>query len=103
MIDAAESIADNIAEGCGAATNSEFARFLDISIKSTSELENQLERCRGYKLIRTSKFEIYANEVCTIRKMTWGYRRKVLGDAELEPDPPTLNGRRVGERKTENE
>ena len=35
----AESIPSNIAEGCGAATNREFSRFLDIAIKSTSELE----------------------------------------------------------------
>lgn len=43
MIRAAESITTNIVEGCGAATRREFARFLDISIKSTSELEYQLQ------------------------------------------------------------
>jgi four helix bundle protein len=39
MIRAADSIAANIVEGCGAATRKEFARFLDISIKSAIELE----------------------------------------------------------------
>jgi hypothetical protein len=39
MVSAAESVAFNIVEGCGAASSKEFARFLDISIKSTSELE----------------------------------------------------------------
>src|SRR5688500_12303946 len=43
MISSAESIAFNIVEGCGAAGPKEFARFLDISIKSTGELEYQLQ------------------------------------------------------------
>jgi four helix bundle protein len=36
---AADSIASNIVEGCGAATDKEFARFLDVSIKSDNELD----------------------------------------------------------------
>ena len=34
IIRASESIPFNIVEGCGAATRLEFARFIDISIKS---------------------------------------------------------------------
>jgi len=34
---AAESIVNNIVEGCGASSRKEFARYLDISIKSASE------------------------------------------------------------------
>ena len=33
---AADSIKDTIAEGCGAATNKDFARFLDMAIKSAN-------------------------------------------------------------------
>src|SRR5262245_23790620 len=40
---AAESIVLTIVEGCGAATQREFARFLDMAIKSTKELEGGLE------------------------------------------------------------
>ena len=36
---AADSIESNIVEGCGADTNKEFARFLDMSIKSANETE----------------------------------------------------------------
>ena len=34
---AADSIVSNIVEGCGAATRKEFARYLDISVKSASK------------------------------------------------------------------
>lgn len=38
LVRAAESVPTNIVEGCFAATPKEFARFLDISIKSTGEV-----------------------------------------------------------------
>ena len=78
MMRAAESIADNIAEGCGAATNAEFARHLDMAIKSSSELESQVERSHGYALIRAHERDRLATQVCNVRKMTWGLRKKVL-------------------------
>src|SRR5262245_27691690 len=78
MVRAAESIADNIAEGCGAATNAEFARYLDMAIKSSSELENQIERAHGYGLMRDRDRQRLASDVCDVRKMTWGLRKKVL-------------------------
>ena len=43
IISATESITFNLVEGCGAATRSEFARYVDISIKSTHEVQYQLE------------------------------------------------------------
>jgi len=43
LVSAAESIGNNIVEGCGAATRKEFVRYLDISLKSTSEADHQLE------------------------------------------------------------
>ena len=44
MTSAAESISFNIVEGCGADSQKEFARFLEIGIKSAMELENPQER-----------------------------------------------------------
>jgi four helix bundle protein len=78
MVRAAESIADNIAEGCGAATSAEFARYLDMSIKSSSELESQVERTYGYGLTRDHERQELATMVTDVRKMTWGLRKKVL-------------------------
>jgi four helix bundle protein len=43
---AADSISATIVEGCGADTNKEFARFLDISIKSANETEHHLLSAR---------------------------------------------------------
>jgi four helix bundle protein len=48
---AADGVAANIAEGCGAATNKEFARFLDISIKSANETEHHLLSARDLNLV----------------------------------------------------
>jgi four helix bundle protein len=51
MTTAAESIAFNIVEGCGTDSQKEFARFLEISIKSTSELEYQLQLATDYGVL----------------------------------------------------
>lgn len=88
MVRSAESIADNIAEGAGAATNAEFARYLDMSIKSSSELESQIERCRRYGLIRGADHGDLVTMVGDVRKMTWSLRQKVLGIPPKQPDPP---------------
>ena len=88
MVKSAESIADAIAEGAGAATNPEFARFLDMSIKSSSELENQVERAHGYGLIRDNERAQFISDACDVRKMTWGLRKTVLGQT------PTPNNKK---------
>jgi four helix bundle protein len=78
MVRSSESIADRIAEGCGAATSLEFARFLDMAIKSTSELENQFKRAHGYGLLNPRRLNLFATDVQDIRKMTWSLRNSVL-------------------------
>jgi four helix bundle protein len=88
LLKSAESIADSIAEGAAASTNAEFARFLDMSIKSSSELENQIERSHGYGLIRDDERAELINAVCDVRKMTWGLRKSVLGQKPPPPPPP---------------
>jgi four helix bundle protein len=75
---AAESIASNIVEGCGAATRKEFARFLDISIKSTSEVDYQLELARDYRVLSYHDWKALASEAVQIRKMLFALRRAVL-------------------------
>jgi four helix bundle protein len=78
MISAAESIAFNIVEGCGSATQKEFARFLDISIKSSCELEYQLQLATDCGVLSRSDWQQLSAETVEIRRMICGLRRRVL-------------------------
>lgn len=74
----AESIACNIVEGCGAATPAELARFLDISRKSSMELEYQLQLARDYGILAHAEWESLRNATIDVRRMLCGLRSKVL-------------------------
>ena len=78
MIRAAESIVFNIVEGCGGRSPKEFARFLDISIKSTSELESQLELAKDYGVLSHHHWQTLTKETVDARRMLCGLRAKVL-------------------------
>jgi len=82
---AADGIATNIAEGCGAATNKEFARFLDISIKSANETEHHLLSARDLDLVSPETWQKFTAETIEIRKMTFGYRKRVIQSGEASP------------------
>ena len=95
MIRAAESIAFNIVEGCGSTSQKELARFLDISIKSASELEYQLMLARDYGVLGESVWKGLSEGTIDIRRMLCGLRAKVL-----ESGPPE-RGSITDERTTE--
>jgi four helix bundle protein len=78
---AAGSIAANIVEGCGASSNKEFARYLEISISSANEAEYHLLAARDFALVSEDEWEKYSSETIEVRKMVFGYRKKVLGDS----------------------
>jgi four helix bundle protein len=79
---AADSIGTNIAEGCGAESNREFARFLDMSMKSASETENHLISTLDLRLMSRKNWLRYSNETIEIRRMTFSYRKRVLEEDE---------------------
>ena len=81
MTRAAQSIVDNIVEGCGAASRLEFARYVDISIKSTSEVDYQLELARDLGVMSHDVWKPLAKEVIELRKMLSALRRSVLAAA----------------------
>lgn len=87
MVSSAESVAFNIVEGAGASGAKEFARFLDISIKSTGELEYQLELATDADLMAAHVSRPLMAEAVEIRRMLCGLRRKVL-----EPRPSADTG-----------
>jgi four helix bundle protein len=74
----AESIPYNIVEGSGANSQKEFARFLEISIKSAGEAEYQLELAKDYGVVGKAIAEKLQAETIEIRKMLIVLRKKVL-------------------------
>ena len=78
LTSAADSIAENIVEGCGAASNKDFARFLDMSIKSANETEHHLLNARDRVLISPDEWQKSSAETIEVRKMIYSYRLKVL-------------------------
>ena len=94
MTRAAQSIVDNIVEGCGAASRFEFARYVDISIKSTSEVDYQLELARDLGVMSQDVWKPLAKEVIEIRKMLSALRRSILAAAARDKTPrPTKQQR----------
>ena len=93
MTRAAQSIVDNIVEGCGAASRPELARFLDISIKSTSEVDYQLEFARDLGVIPDDVWKPLAGEVIELRKMLTALRRSVIAAAERDKQSPARRSR----------
>lgn len=75
---AAESIGFNIVEGCSSSSQKDLARFLEISIKSASELEYQLELCKDYGVLPHVEWVDLNEATVEIRKMLHGLRAKVL-------------------------
>src|SRR5580765_6336326 len=73
---AVDSIKDTIAEGCGAATNKEFARFLDMSIQSANETEGHLLSARDLGLLSSDEWQKFTAETIEIRKMVYAYRKR---------------------------
>ena len=85
LVRAAESIPTNIVEGCGASSRKEFARYLDISIKSTFEVEYQLQLAKDYSILLPNRWESLSSEVVQIRRMLYGLRKPVL-TADRNPE-----------------
>ena len=68
---AASSIPTNIAEGCGKSSDKDFARFLNISFGSASELEYLLILSRDLEYISVNHFEKITNDLISIKKQLY--------------------------------
>ena len=75
----AESIPTNIAEGCGSFSAKEFARFIDISIKSANETEYQLLLAKDNSIMTFTDWDSLSSETVEVRKMLCGLRRRLVG------------------------
>ena len=76
----AESVPFTLVEGCGAFTQKEMARFVEMSIKSTNELEYQLFLARDYGVLPRKDWKSLTVETIEIRRMLCGLRRRIPGD-----------------------
>ncbi len=74
---AALSIPTNIAEGCGRASDSDFAKFVQIAIGSSSELECHLEFVAQAKLIPADRVKEYLPDVIEVRRMLIGLQKRL--------------------------
>lgn len=74
---ASTSIPTNIVEGSSRGSEKDFARFLQISIGSASEVEYLLLLSKDLKYIDDTLFTDLQNEVITIRKMLINLTKKL--------------------------
>ena len=66
---ACAAIPANIAEGCGRGSNADLARFLQIALGSTSELESHLLLARDLLILPQPDHERLSEEVVELRRM----------------------------------
>jgi four helix bundle protein len=78
MVRPAMSIPTNLVEGAGQQSGLEFARFISISLNSTSELEYHLIVARDMRAIPTSDFKSLCSQAIEVRKMLYGLRNRVM-------------------------
>ena len=84
MVRAAESNVFNIVEGCGTGSPKDFARFLEISIKSTMELESQLELAKDYGVLEHCVWLSLNRDVISLRRMLCVLRMKIKTNARTQ-------------------
>jgi four helix bundle protein len=74
---AAVSIPNNVAEGCGRSTSADFARFLQISLGSASEVEYLLLLARDLSLLDGPSYAPLHNQTEEVKRMLTALTRTV--------------------------
>ncbi len=67
----------NIAEGAGNASDREFARFLEIALRSTYEVMTAIEIARGLDYLSDSRATVLLSEADEIAAMTAGLMKSL--------------------------
>ena len=88
ILRSAESIPTNIVEGCFAASQRDFARFLEVSIKSAGEVEYELQLAYDCGILRYTNWKSLTAEAVEVRRMAIGLRKKVLASTDSRKEPP---------------
>lgn len=74
---AAESIPTNIVEGSAFASDKEFAKYVQTSISSCSELEYHLRVAYDYELLAQQAWSTLTRDTCEVRMMATGLIKKL--------------------------
>lgn len=74
---AASSISNNIAEGSGSSSNSEFGRFLSYARRSAFECANMLLVFERQKLVATHEIQPVLTELHDVCRMITGFSRSL--------------------------
>ena len=77
---AGASVAANIAEGCGRNGRADFARFLQISFGSASELEYHLILARDLGMLGVKEYDALTKEAVEVKKMLTALIQKLKTD-----------------------
>jgi four helix bundle protein len=82
MLRAGMSIPTNLVEGVGQKSAKEFARFIRISLNSSTELEYHLLIARDFEVMELDPYDMLVRETIEVRKMLYGLLRKVEARAK---------------------
>ncbi|MBI4331336.1 MAG: four helix bundle protein [Chloroflexi bacterium] len=77
---AASSIPANIAEGCGCNGSREFARFLEIALRSANETEYHLLLASDLQYLKRDAYLELNNQVIEIKRMLTILMQKLSAD-----------------------
>ena len=84
---AARSIPSCLVEGCGRDSRAELARYSDMSIASSSEVEYWVLFGRDVGYFPPSDFERLTASVVEVRRMLFGFRKGVRNGKISDPPP----------------
>ena len=74
---AVSSIPTNFAEGCGSNSEKEFARYLNIAIASSSEVEYLLLLTKDLQFLSLKTHKVLEEKIIQIRKQIYQLRLKL--------------------------
>lgn len=77
MQSAAVSIVSNIAEESGRGSDADFARFFDMSLGSSYELESQIIVASDLEFIDIKKYQALLDQLSEIQRMLLGLMNKL--------------------------
>jgi four helix bundle protein len=80
------SIPANNAEGCGKSTDGELARFAEIALGSTAELDNHLLFARDAGVLSAARYDALQPRITEVRRMLFSFARAVRARLATQPD-----------------